>query len=126
MALIACSECNKEISDKAFSCPHCGAPCRSGGQAQSSGVAASQSPKKRNIWKWIIGVPVAGFLALLAFGAYVSSTPDGRERSNERAAIDLCWSEQSRKSNTSGSARFIAGACEKMERDFRERWGVNP
>ncbi|WP_425087012.1 zinc-ribbon domain-containing protein [Stappia sp.] len=26
MALIACSECSKAISDKAASCPHCGAP----------------------------------------------------------------------------------------------------
>lgn len=26
MALINCSECNKEISDKAISCPHCGNP----------------------------------------------------------------------------------------------------
>lgn len=26
MALINCSECGREISDKAFSCPHCGAP----------------------------------------------------------------------------------------------------
>lgn len=26
MALINCKECNKEISSKARSCPHCGAP----------------------------------------------------------------------------------------------------
>lgn len=26
MALINCPECNKEISDKAQSCPHCGCP----------------------------------------------------------------------------------------------------
>ena len=26
MALIRCIECNREISDKAFSCPHCGCP----------------------------------------------------------------------------------------------------
>ena len=26
MALISCSECGKEISDKATSCPHCGVP----------------------------------------------------------------------------------------------------
>jgi len=26
MALIHCTECNKEISDKAATCPHCGAP----------------------------------------------------------------------------------------------------
>ena len=26
MALISCPECGKEISDKAFACPHCGNP----------------------------------------------------------------------------------------------------
>ena len=29
MALINCLECNKEISDKATSCPHCGCPIKS-------------------------------------------------------------------------------------------------
>lgn len=28
MALIACSECGREISDKAAACPHCGNPMR--------------------------------------------------------------------------------------------------
>ena len=26
MALIACTECTREISDRAAACPHCGAP----------------------------------------------------------------------------------------------------
>ena len=26
MALVACNECQKEISDQAAACPHCGAP----------------------------------------------------------------------------------------------------
>lgn len=29
MALIKCSECGQEVSDKAPACPHCGAPLRS-------------------------------------------------------------------------------------------------
>ena len=28
MALIACHECGKEISDQAEACPHCGAPVK--------------------------------------------------------------------------------------------------
>jgi hypothetical protein len=31
MALINCLECNKEISDKAISCPNCGAPIKTEG-----------------------------------------------------------------------------------------------
>ncbi|MDD5207245.1 MAG: zinc ribbon domain-containing protein [Desulfobacterales bacterium] len=30
MSLIQCAECGKEISDKAASCPHCGAPTQHG------------------------------------------------------------------------------------------------
>ncbi|PKN65528.1 MAG: hypothetical protein CVU57_10260 [Deltaproteobacteria bacterium HGW-Deltaproteobacteria-15] len=30
MSLIQCAECGKEISDKAASCPHCGAPTKHG------------------------------------------------------------------------------------------------
>ena len=29
MALISCSECGKQVSDKALSCPHCGNPAAS-------------------------------------------------------------------------------------------------
>jgi len=39
MAIFACPECTSQISDKAHSCPHCGAP-----------VAASQWPAKAT-WK---------------------------------------------------------------------------
>mgnify|MGYP003405410933 CR=1 FL=1 len=49
---------------------------------------------------------------------------DGRGAA--RRAIQLCWDDQGKKSNTPEVARFIAGACEKMERDFRERYRANP
>jgi hypothetical protein len=125
MALIVCSDCRKEISDKALSCPNCGAPRGNGAQFHTS-VESTPQPRKRSVWKWVLGIPVLGFAALLIFGAYLSNTPEGQERANSRAAIELCWSEQGRKSNTPGSSRFIAGACEKMERDFREKWGTSP
>lgn len=32
MALISCPECNKQISDKAVSCPHCGSTAITTGQ----------------------------------------------------------------------------------------------
>lgn len=36
MALIKCPECEKEISNKATACPHCGCPVRSEGSQQSA------------------------------------------------------------------------------------------
>ena len=67
------------------------------------------------MWKWIIGVPVGLFFAVVAFGTFINSTPAGKVRAEKRAAIDLCWQEQSRKSLDPASGRFVAGACEKME-----------
>ena len=42
MSLIKCSECGKEVSDKASSCPICGNPLQ-------DGVVTTQATKKR--WK---------------------------------------------------------------------------
>jgi hypothetical protein len=47
-------------------------------------------------------------------------------RGVQRRAIQLCWEDQAKKSNTPEVARFIAGACEKMERDFRAKYNASP
>ena len=39
MALISCSECGKQVSDKAKACPNCGAPI-----SQSSAEPATNEP----------------------------------------------------------------------------------
>lgn len=38
MALIKCSECGREVSDKAESCPQCGAPIASALEAEAAGA----------------------------------------------------------------------------------------
>ncbi len=116
MALIACRECQKEISDQAVACPHCGAP--------ASASVAEPVREKSGLWMWLLGTPAALLALVMVVGAF--SDPGNDEKALGRDAIDMCWSEQERKSNTPGEARFIAGACEKMERDFRSKWGVNP
>jgi len=60
------------------------------------------------------------------FSAIVGSSPEEKEKSQARDAISLCWSDQEKKSNTPGEARFIAGACEKMESDYKTKYGVSP
>jgi hypothetical protein len=71
----------------------------------------------------IIGAAV---LAFFGFGAIVSNTPEGQERSKQRDVISRCWDEQKRKSLEPAAARALAAICEKMEQDFRSKWGVNP
>lgn len=112
MALIACAECGKEISDKAAACPHCGAPVVS-----TSPVLAAPAPQSSSWWKWLIGVPVGGFLLLMLIGS-CSGTPQSRAaKSSQSSAIALCWQEQAKKSNDAATARLIAETCEKMAAD---------
>jgi hypothetical protein len=62
--------------------------------------------------------------ALIAAMTYGCGPDDGR--GVERRAIKLCWEDQAKKSNSPEAARFIAGACEKMERDFRAKYNASP
>ena len=75
------------------------------------------------MWKWILGVPAGLFVLLMIVGSFSSG---GGESGSARRAIDHCWSEQSRKSLAPSEARFIAGACEKMERDYKDKYGRAP
>jgi len=169
MALILCSECRREISDKAASCPGCGAPvvkasppslfgdcpccgesvrmsavgcdkCKAifsedgwrpvpAGETNAPKADVARRKESRSgssWWKWLLGVPVGGFVLMMVVGSCAGNTPDGRERQASRDAISLCWSEQARKSLDSGVARFVASTCEKMESDYRTKWGRNP
>lgn len=127
MALVPCRECNKEISDKAAACPHCGMPMHP--QVARKVPAAQEQTLPGNegvsIWVWVVSVPVVCIAIAAAAGAFTLSEEDEEQWRNSKA-IELCWEEQSRKSITPGEARFIAGACEKMERDYKAKWGRNP
>jgi hypothetical protein len=67
---------------------------------------------------------VAGFLVFVFFIMGINQSPHDKEKSNNRDAIALCWENQAKKSNTPEEARFIAGACEKMESDFYKKYGI--
>jgi len=64
MALVKCSECGKEVSDKAVACPFCGNPV--GGTP----VTIELTSKK---WKkWVIVAFVLWFIALCFIGSNAS------------------------------------------------------
>ena len=58
MAIIACKECAREVSDEAVSCPHCGVP-----------IAGAPPRKPRRVKSWLYGILIIG---LLAWGALTS------------------------------------------------------
>lgn len=110
MGMIKCTECSKDISDQAKTCPGCGAPNK-----------ARTSKAKPFVIGGIVAVAIV-FAANLAD----AQKPEARQRSKERAAIDLCNKEAEDPILTFGEKRFILTACRKMESDFREKWRRNP
>lgn len=122
MALITCSDCGTQVSDRAAACPKCGGPIDSTAQPHVTQPEKGSS----GAGKAILAVVGALLLILLVIGFSSASTPEAKQRAKERTAIDYCWKEQRRASLTPAEARFIAGACEKMEDDFRAKHHRNP
>lgn len=59
MALIICRECGNRVSDRAFKCPHCGAPLHSGsvnGLPNSVGIGYVISLSSFFIFPLILGI----------------------------------------------------------------------
>lgn len=54
------------------------------------------------------------------------SSPESEAKARARRTIETCWDNQEKKSNTPDMARMIAGACEKLEDDFRARFSAEP
>ena len=128
--MIACAECGKEISDKAAACPHCGAPVAAA-LAKTSGGPLPKPPPVANggaaRWKWFVGIPVAGFVAVMVFGTIAGNSPEGKERASQRRAIALCWDMLHDKRGLAPSAVTLASAtCSRMESDYRSQWGREP
>lgn len=71
---------------------------------------------------WLIG----GVVAFFVFGATVGNTPEAKARIAAQDAIAICWKGYERKSLSPNEQRLIAGACEKMEADYRLKFGRNP
>lgn len=71
---------------------------------------------------WAIG----GALLVLVVALVQGNSPEQKQKQLARKAIELCWADQAKRSNTAGSARVIAGACEKLESDYVERYHAKP
>lgn len=70
---------------------------------------------------------IGGAMALFVLYALTRpSTPEAQDMRVRQLAIEACWDDQRRKSNAPAQAQFIAGACERMEADFRAKYGRSP
>ncbi|RZZ81955.1 zinc ribbon domain-containing protein [Pseudoxanthomonas winnipegensis] len=122
MALMPCRECGKEISSLAHACPHCGAPIE-----RIPSAAAARAPLPEGGVSYLKAALVLSGLALLfSVILIVYASSQHRPEADDRATIDVCWEEYGKKSLDPASKRFIASACEKMESDFKQKYGRDP
>lgn len=101
MALIACSECQTEISNKATFCPKCGFPIA----------------KKSGFSKWILGF-VLLFISIGILG-FLFSTPEQRAKSAKtQAADDIC--EKMMNDSAPGSERRMTRQmCDQLKTEIK-------
>lgn len=108
MALTACKECGNEISTKAKACPKCGA----------------KVPR----FKWWLWIPLGLIFFFFLIGLTANSRGGGASSEVDRArqVISLCWADYESKSLDPPTKRFAAAACERLENEFRQKYGRNP
>lgn len=114
-----CPFCAELIKSEAVKCKHCGSTLA--GVGVPLGAAETKSGAKNGIGPlgWTVLAVIAGGGAFLGFGAYISSTPEGKARSQSRAAIDLCHEERDKQPRGTSTWQFVDKACKKLEQDLR-------
>lgn len=145
MALMECSECGRQISDKAAACPGCGAPVESqpmaGQPAAETPAAEAAVPAVNNNRTWIyvvaaLSVATVGWLALvLSAGgdpraAAATGSKLNSEQKQQARSIAFC-EERYKEMNadrqyTPEMLRFHSMTCQKMRAAYRNRWGRDP
>lgn len=70
MALIACTECGKEVSDKASSCPNCGAPISENSSVSLNPQSHAKVTRTGAAWEGIgFLLIVVGMITAMASGS---------------------------------------------------------
>lgn len=81
--------------------------------------AATPDDSHKNAAPWVIG----GTIVLILFGMLThKSSPEDDAKYSAKSAIEECWKSQERKSLDPGTARFVAGVCEKMQGEYDAKY----
>ncbi len=93
---------------------------------QEPANALSAKPLRNRLVPWLIGLPVA-FFALLMLAGRLLSTPEGEARWTERETIKICRKETARPEAERKTRQFQSVQdCDRLEFDFKQRYGENP
>src|SRR5690349_21197547 len=99
--MIACEECEKELSDQARACPHCGAPNRSAPMRGGSKAVL-----------YVIGVIVGLVVLITLFGMLQPEDPVKREA---KEAIKRCY-----------ATGMAISQCDGLRDNYKNTYGESP
>lgn len=73
---------------------------------------------------------ISGIITLILFASVLTGcgepSPEQKAKDQARGAIKICWQDYNKKSLDPGTKRFVARVCEKMEKDFRDKYHLEP
>lgn len=94
MGLIKCSECGKEISDKAEKCPNCGAPVVKNAGTQSSTAIPVQNQSNKNSSLGVVALILSVIGCTFIFGVVLAiidlCKKDGKKKTCSIIALGIC------------------------------------
>lgn len=89
-------------------------------------AATETQPAGTRLVPWLIGLPVAFFAVLMLAGSLLS-TPESEARWVERETIKVCQKEVARPAAERKTQRFESQQdCDRLEFEFKARYGENP
>lgn len=113
MALVKCTECGKELSDKATTCPNCGCPLGEIQETEVTATSTKSATKKKTIIVMSIAILVV-LAIIIGFLLYKSSSE--RKKAAEREAyIDSA-------SEFSVTLIYAAAKCEDTGNLIKSIW----
>jgi hypothetical protein len=77
--------------------------------------------KSAPLWAWVVGVT-----GLIVFVVALIAGNSPNDKQQARDAIAACWEQQAKKSLEPSVARFVASTCERMQDEFRQKYGHAP
>lgn len=151
MALVACEECGREISDRSAACVGCGAPTPEPVQAPDS-VASKQSTElpgaparaersEFRLFLWIslilLSVVAVSLLWRMASSGPAARSPaeieakrKSEEQTNVLLAVKDCENRYAQMNSdrqyTPAELRAYAQVCQQIRSNYKAKWGVDP
>ena len=131
MAMINCGECGRSISDQAVACPGCGAPVLRSPTRTAVPVSSSNG---RQILLAVLGLAAIGIVGLGILAIVPAPKNAGQSVSSaqqhDRDVIETCHADYAKKKDDPRMDRnalaLVYTVCEKLENDYRAKWGKEP